>query len=452
LVFLFFFSLFKLGPLFLRTLGHPGEPVNEHGAGDVEDNVHPHEAEVAPRVAEVARHGRQESVGARHGAEAAVARGVRVSEVAAGHLDVRVHVLLAGQVAGRVEVEELDVLADDVGARHAGGEHRGDEVREGGDAVHEDPESGHGVGGGKDTAEDQAEREEQVGEVTTSLRDFDTGNDHVRKGRCEHQKCPDEKEHQATTLRHSMSRLRVPVEPDRVVPADEDEDRHERVPREFNDYVRGHKGLPRVRLRGPLASLVKSTLGDEVGHNLLNQIAEDRHEHEDTKHLVLKTLHAVLGLEEREPDVECGEDRESGLGVDVRRCTPVLGENSDQAFPQLYLERGSELPVVIRVGRSRRFLLRERRFQLSQVLADSLALGAIPPDSGPVNISVGSGSRANNFKHPLCRIGVGRQWRSTVSFKIAGEGGRLFSDLSKVDGLATGREEQQTIKSLEEHS
>jgi len=46
-------------------------------------------------------------------------------------------------------VEVFDGGADDVGVGEAGGEHTGYKVGEGADAVHEDPEAGEGVGGGK---------------------------------------------------------------------------------------------------------------------------------------------------------------------------------------------------------------------------------------------------------------------------------------------------------------
>lgn len=61
-------GLFLLG---LLDLGNPSKPVNEHGSEDVEDDVDPHEAEVAPRIGVVTVHGLQERVGATDGAERA---------------------------------------------------------------------------------------------------------------------------------------------------------------------------------------------------------------------------------------------------------------------------------------------------------------------------------------------------------------------------------------------
>ena len=47
-------------------------------------------------------------------------------------------------------MQVFDGGADDVGVGQAGREHTGDEVGEGTDAVHEDPEAGERVGGGED--------------------------------------------------------------------------------------------------------------------------------------------------------------------------------------------------------------------------------------------------------------------------------------------------------------
>lgn len=44
-------------------------------------------------------------------------------------------------------------------------------------------------------------------------------------------------------------------------------------------HAADHEDLPRVRLRGALASFVEGALNDEVGHDLLNQVSEDGHEH-----------------------------------------------------------------------------------------------------------------------------------------------------------------------------
>jgi len=61
------------------------------------------------------------------------------------------HVAAAGLVGGRVEGYVFDGGADDFVVGEAGGEEAGEEVGEGGEAVHEDPEAGEGGGAGEDT-------------------------------------------------------------------------------------------------------------------------------------------------------------------------------------------------------------------------------------------------------------------------------------------------------------
>ena len=81
------------------------------------------------------------NVGVVHGAEFARGRGGGVGEVAAVGVDVRGHVVEAGCVGWGLEFDVFDGGALDVGVGEAGGEHAVDEVGEGGDAVHEDPEA-----------------------------------------------------------------------------------------------------------------------------------------------------------------------------------------------------------------------------------------------------------------------------------------------------------------------
>ena len=61
----------------------------------------------------------------------------------------------------------------------ASGEHAVDEVGEGGDAVHEDPEPGEGGRAGEHAAEDQGEQEQQVADVSGGFDVVDARDDHV---------------------------------------------------------------------------------------------------------------------------------------------------------------------------------------------------------------------------------------------------------------------------------
>ena len=57
---------------------------------------------------------------------------------------------------------------------------------------------------------------------------------------------------------------------------------------------------------------------------MVDQLSKDREEHEDAEHLVLQALMREWSLEEDEADEERREKTERKLGVDVRRCSPVL--------------------------------------------------------------------------------------------------------------------------------
>jgi hypothetical protein len=124
----------------------------------------------------------------------------------------------------------------------------------------------------------------------------------VREGRGKEQEHPDEEEELETTKRDSVTRLSVAVQTNRVVPTKENDDSHKRVPREFDKDVGNHEGLPRVGLARTLANLVQGALSDEVRHDLLDQLTEDSHQHENGEHLVLQTHLRVGHLVERKSD------------------------------------------------------------------------------------------------------------------------------------------------------
>ena len=290
--------LLRLLLLLPPVLRYPERPVRQQRRKDIEHNKRPHDAKVPPPQIVVAVHLRQERVRAADGAEAAVRRRGRVLQVAAGGVDVGGHVGLAGLAGRGLEVQVLDGGADDVGVGDGGRKHAADEVGEGRDSVHEDPEAREHGRAGEHAAEDEAEREDQVGDVSARLGRLDAGDDHVGEGTGEEQELEDEEEHQPAALVHGVGGFRVAVQADGVVPADEDEEGGERVPREFDDDVGEHEGSPGVSLRGAFADLVEGALGDEVGHDLLGELAEDSHEHEDGEELVLHALLTILRTKE----------------------------------------------------------------------------------------------------------------------------------------------------------
>lgn len=76
--------------------------------------------------------------------------------------------------------------------------------------------------GGENAAEDEAEGEHEVGEVAGCFGTVHAGDYEVREGAGEHEERPDEEEHEAAAFGDCMGGLRVAVESDRVVPAEED--------------------------------------------------------------------------------------------------------------------------------------------------------------------------------------------------------------------------------------
>ena len=92
------------------------------------------------------------------------------------------------------------------------------------------------------------------------------------------------------------------MECDLLVPTEEHDDRHQRLPWKLNDDVTKHKCLPRIGLCWALPNFIQCSLNDKVRHDLLDELAEDGEQHENCEHLILETLLTELSLEEGESD------------------------------------------------------------------------------------------------------------------------------------------------------
>jgi hypothetical protein len=251
----------------------------------------------------------------------------------------------------------------------------------------------------------------------------------------------------------------VLIEANGVVPGEEDEDSHEGVPGKLDDDVCDHESFPGVCFAGTFADFIERALRNEMGHDLLDELAEDGHEHEDTKHLVLETLLGVGCLEERETDEEAREDAERGLGVDVRGGAPVLLEDTDGNFAELFPKRRGKLaigglvfPFLCRNSAFECSLLGALVLELCEVFLNSGVFGRVAPRLVPVDIGRRSRSCTNDFEHPFGGVSRRRARHSALSLEVVDQDTRVGTDLTKVHSLATLLEEQKTIEAREKHS
>ena len=182
----------------------PGVPIQCQRGEDVEDDKGPHDAEVAPAVGVLGAEGGEVRVRAAAGAEVARRCDIWVGEVTAKCVHISLHVLIAGFVGGRIEVEEFNGGAGDFVVGQAGREHAVDQIGERRNAVHEDPEARESSRASEDSgifvsngledgesirdlpAEDQRQGKEQLGEVPCCLRRIDASYHHVGEGRSEY--------------------------------------------------------------------------------------------------------------------------------------------------------------------------------------------------------------------------------------------------------------------------
>ena len=125
----------------LLSLGHTRQPVQANRSNRIEGGKSEEDPKVSPAVIKVHFPAREEGVGGRDGAvQALVGCGGGV-EVATCRFDIRGHVRFAGRFIWRGEAEELVGGAVDGGVGQGVAEEGLDDVGEGVDAVHENPEA-----------------------------------------------------------------------------------------------------------------------------------------------------------------------------------------------------------------------------------------------------------------------------------------------------------------------
>ena len=139
-----------------------------------------------------------------------------------------------------------------------------------------------------------------------------------------------------------------------------------------------------------------------------------------------------------------------GLGVDVRRGSPVLLEDAVRTKSILVPKRSSEflvsrLVVNLDNGLGQFAFPHKLRLNLCQ-------LRTAIPNFNEVADCDGTRSSTNDVKHPFSGIGIGRAGRSTIPLKVVDESARVGTDVTIVDGSASASEEEKTVEFLEEES
>lgn len=123
-------------------------------------------------------------------------------------------------------------------------------------------------------AEDQREREGQVGKITSVLGGILTSDSHDGKSSSEDHEHHDVQPHKGTSDVNSVGGDGVTVVSDWVVPAEEEDRTNENRPENLDENIGQDKDLPRVDFGGSFSDLVKTSLGDELRHDLLYELTE----------------------------------------------------------------------------------------------------------------------------------------------------------------------------------
>ena len=105
------------------ALRHTSNPVNEHSSSDIEDDVHPHQAEVAPSIGIITADIGKISVSVGQRTERAVRDGSLVLKSSAERVNPGLYVFLAGLAGGGLNAEVLDIGAGSISMSNTGGKH-----------------------------------------------------------------------------------------------------------------------------------------------------------------------------------------------------------------------------------------------------------------------------------------------------------------------------------------
>ena len=123
-------------------------------------------------------------------------------------------------------------------------------------------------------AEDERHGKGQVGKITGFLGCFLTSYSHDGKGGGEDHEQHDVQPHERTSFVDGIGGDSVSVVSDWVVPTEEQDRADKDRPKYFDQDVREDKDLPRVYLGGSFSNFVQTSLGDELRHDLLNELRE----------------------------------------------------------------------------------------------------------------------------------------------------------------------------------
>lgn len=153
-----------------------------------------------------------------HLTETALAPRLRIAEIAPSHFDVLGHVRTARLALGREE--SLKLIVGAVGGRltQSNGHEARDEVGEGIDAIHEDPEAGEVIARRQDTTESVHHNRHERSECAGDFLAGRAGDEEMGEGGCEDENGHDDEEGVEATDVDSVRGLGVAVETCWVVP------------------------------------------------------------------------------------------------------------------------------------------------------------------------------------------------------------------------------------------
>jgi len=236
-------------------------PVQEYSGKDVEHNICPEDAKVAPYLTVVDVAAGKELVGVAERAVLTVSSGGGILKGAGCGGEVSSHILATSLTGRWIENAGFSRIAHNWFSVQLRSNNTTNPVRKWRHAIHEDPETRKCVRCLHDTVEDQGHGKQECDNSGGSLS--------VRHGddteMCE---CAgvdeelNEEEQDQSLLQRSLNTL------DSVVVRAKDEDSQDDVVRNFNHDVGQDEGFPRVGFAGTFSDFVQRALVDEERHDL----------------------------------------------------------------------------------------------------------------------------------------------------------------------------------------
>ncbi|KAH3677161.1 hypothetical protein WICPIJ_009030 [Wickerhamomyces pijperi] len=226
----------------------------------------------------------------------------------------------------------------------------------------------------------------------------------------------------------------------------------DKLVRQLVDELSNQQGGPVVSVGLGLSNLEQLSGVDGSGLDLVDQWGGNDNGEEGRKHGVLQTDNRIFDGPEGEPNKQTSRHHQHHLGHHVLRRSVELDTGSSDHIHQLGPVRNSKGVVQLLVVSHGHTVFGLDGLQERNFLGGGLELFRGLPNVKPVLLDRGSGTGTDGFQDVLGRILMSLTLSGTVSLKVTQDVSGVLTNVTKVHGLPTFSQQQQTIKGFKQSS